>query len=45
MGPKVEAACGFAQAAGRLAAIGGLDDAAGLLEGTARTRVRLAGRG
>jgi carbamate kinase len=44
MGPKVEAACRFAEATGRLAAIGCLDDAADLLEGTAGTRVRLAGQ-
>lgn len=39
MGPKVEAACRFAEAGGR-AAIGSLADLAGLLEGTHGTQVR-----
>lgn len=39
MGPKVEAACRFAEATGRLAAIGRLDDAEALLRGTAGTTV------
>ena len=39
MGPKVEAACRFAEATGRTAAIGRLDDAAALLAGTAGTVV------
>jgi carbamate kinase len=40
MGPKVEAACRFVEGGGRLAAIGALDAAAALLEGTADTVVR-----
>jgi carbamate kinase len=40
MGPKVEAACRFAEGSGGLAAIGCLADAAALLEGTAGTVVR-----
>jgi carbamate kinase len=39
MGPKVEAACRFAEAAGQPAAIGQLTDAAALLAGTAGTIV------
>jgi carbamate kinase len=39
MGPKVKAACRFAEATGRTAAIGRLDDAAALLAGTAGTVV------
>jgi carbamate kinase len=39
MGPKVEAACRFAEATGGVAAIGRLDDAAALLAGTAGTTV------
>jgi carbamate kinase len=39
MGPKVEAACRFAEATGRTTAIGRLDDAAALLAGTAGTTV------
>jgi carbamate kinase len=39
MGPKVEAACRFAEATGKTAAIGCLDDAAALLAGTAGTTV------
>jgi carbamate kinase len=39
MGPKVEAACRFAEAMGGVAAIGRLDDAAALLAGTAGTTV------
>jgi carbamate kinase len=39
MGPKVEAACRFAEATGKSAAIGCLDDAAALLAGTAGTTV------
>ena len=34
MGPKVEAACRFAEAGGRLAAIGALEDAAAILGGS-----------
>lgn len=41
MGPKVEAACRFAAAGGRTAAIGHMDDAAGLLAGTSGTVVRV----
>jgi len=40
MGPKVEAACRFAERTGRSAAIGALDAAARLLDGTAGTIVR-----
>jgi carbamate kinase len=40
MGPKVEAACRFAERAGRLAAIGALADATRLLGGDAGTLVR-----
>jgi carbamate kinase len=39
MGPKVEAACRFAEATGRTAAIGRLDDAVALLAGTTGTTV------
>src|SRR5690348_6097883 len=39
MGPKVEAACRFAEATGRMAAIGRLDAAAALLRGEAGTIV------
>lgn len=39
MGPKVEAACRFAEATGKPAAIGRLDDAVALLTGTAGTTV------
>ncbi|MHB1251684.1 MAG: carbamate kinase, partial [Acidimicrobiales bacterium] len=37
MGPKVEAACRFAEATGRRAVIGALDDVLGLVEGTSGT--------
>lgn len=39
MAPKVEAACAFIRAGGRLAGIGRLEDAAALLAGQAGTRV------
>ncbi|MFA5122862.1 carbamate kinase [Zavarzinia sp.] len=39
MGPKVEAAIGFARASGGRAAIGRLEDAAGLLDGSAGTTI------
>jgi carbamate kinase len=39
MGPKVEAACRFAEATGKAAAIGRLDDAAAMLGGAAGTIV------
>lgn len=39
MGPKVEAACAFAAAGGRIAGIGRLEDAAAILEGKAGTLV------
>jgi hypothetical protein len=42
MGPNVEAACRFTEATGGRSAIGRLDDAAALLDGTAGTVVRLA---
>jgi carbamate kinase len=40
MGPKVEAACRFAEASGGIAAIGALEAARGVLDGEAGTRVR-----
>jgi carbamate kinase len=40
MGPKVEAACRFADRTGGLAAIGALEDAAAILRGERGTRVR-----
>ena len=40
MGPKVEAACRFAEAAGGRAAIGSLSELPGLLDGTHGTQVR-----
>jgi carbamate kinase len=39
MGPKVDAACRFAEATGRAAAIGSLKDLAGMLRGAAGTTV------
>jgi carbamate kinase len=39
MGPKVAAACQFVEQTGRVAAIGSIDDAEGLLAGTAGTSV------
>jgi carbamate kinase len=39
MGPKVEAACRFAERTGGVAAIGSLTDAVGVLTGTSGTRV------
>jgi carbamate kinase len=39
MGPKVNAACQFAEATGKVAAIGALADLAGIVAGTAGTRV------
>ena len=39
MGPKVEAACGFAERTGREAVIGSLDDIAAIVRGEAGTRV------
>ena len=39
MGPKVEAACRFAERTGGIAAIGSLTDAVGVLAGTSGTRV------
>ncbi|KOG56297.1 carbamate kinase [Streptomyces griseoflavus] len=44
MGPKVEAVCRFVELTGGMAAIGSLDDAAALLEGTAGTVVTPGGR-
>jgi carbamate kinase len=41
MGPKVDAACRFVEATGRMAAIGGLDEAEALLERKAGTVVSL----
>ncbi len=42
MGPKVHAACQFVEQTGQIAAIGSIDDAQGLLAGTAGTRVEPA---
>jgi carbamate kinase len=39
MGPKVEAACAFAAATGKFAAIGTLEDAGAILAGAAGTRI------
>jgi carbamate kinase len=44
MGPKVEAACRFAERTGGLAAIGALEDAAAILRGERGTRVRARSR-
>lgn len=44
MGPKVEAACRFVEAGGGRAAIGALEDLAGLVDGTAGTQVRAEAR-
>jgi carbamate kinase len=44
MGPKVEAACRFAEATGGLAGIGALADARAILEGRRGTRVNAAER-
>jgi carbamate kinase len=41
MGPKVEAACRFAERTGGLAAIGALDDAEAILAGRAGTHIRV----
>ena len=40
MGPKVQAACGFARTTGKEAVIGSLADIADIVAGTAGTRVR-----
>ncbi len=40
MGPKVEAACRFVERTGRRAAIGAIDQAEAILEGTAGTQIR-----
>lgn len=40
MGPKVDAVCRFVEATGGRAAIGSLDQMAGLLDGTAGTQIR-----
>jgi carbamate kinase len=45
MGPKVRAACQFVDQTGGTAAIGSIDDAQGLLDGTAGTRVEPASGG
>ncbi len=45
MGPKVAAACEFVESGGSFAAIGRLDDAQGLVDGTAGTRVERSGEG
>ncbi|NNE82135.1 MAG: carbamate kinase [Silicimonas sp.] len=41
MGPKIDAACEFAEATGGFAAIGRLADTLGLIEGTTGTRIEL----
>ena len=41
MGPKVQAACGFARTTGNEAVIGALTDIADIVDGTAGTRVRV----
>lgn len=43
MGPKIEAACRFVELTGDLAAIGRLEDAAAMLEGTAGTIITPGG--
>ena len=43
MGPKVQAACGFARNTGNEAVIGSLTDIADIVDGTAGTRVRSVG--
>lgn len=45
MGPKVRAACWFAERTGRFAAIGSIDDTQALLSGEAGTRVALDAAG
>ena len=42
MGPKVQAACQFVIGSGKQAAIGRLEDAGQIVEGTAGTQVRLS---
>jgi carbamate kinase len=42
MGPKVEAVCRFAEATGKRAAIGRLEDLPGLIDGTAGTQILLS---
>src|SRR4051812_4412635 len=44
MGPKVDAACRFAERTGGIAAIGALEDAAAILRGERGTRVRAQAR-
>jgi carbamate kinase len=44
MGPKIEAACHFVDATGKVAAIGALEDAQRLIDGTAGTIVEPASR-
>ena len=44
MGPKVRAACEYVEQTGGIAAIGSIDDAEGLLAGTAGTQVMLPDR-
>ena len=39
MGPKVEAVCRFVETTGHRAAIGPLDQIAGLIDGTAGTQI------
>jgi carbamate kinase len=41
MGPKIEAACRFAERTGGLAAIGALEDAEAILAGRAGTQIRV----
>ena len=42
MGPKVQAACGFARNTGNEAVIGALTDIAEIVDGAAGTRVRVS---
>jgi carbamate kinase len=45
MGPKVEAACRFAEATGGVAGIGALGDAAAILRGEAGTTIAIGAKG
>lgn len=45
MGPKVDAACRFAKATGKKAAIGALPDLARIIDGTAGTTIAVQGEG
>jgi carbamate kinase len=45
MGPKVNAACAFAQATGKKAAIGALEDLSRIIAGEAGTTISVDGDG